>query len=215
MSFHLAPLLAFAAAAGLLTVAPGLDTALILRTAAVEGPRPARLAAAGICTGCLAWGSATALGLTALLAVSRIAFLLVRMAGAVYLIILGLQIWLQRHKKLPPTNGNVDAAQIGQHKSDRWFFRGLLTNLLNPKVGVFYLTLLPQFVPRGGNACWYSLAFTLIHVTEGMLWLTLLTAAIRPMSNWLGRPGVKLGLDRSTGGVLIGSGLAIAFEKRR
>ncbi len=89
--------LAFAVAAGLLTVTPGLDTALVLRTAAVRGGE-ARFAAFGICLGCLIWGTATSLGLTALLAVSKLAYNGVRIAGACYLIYLGIQMWIRKRE---------------------------------------------------------------------------------------------------------------------
>jgi threonine/homoserine/homoserine lactone efflux protein len=202
--------LAFSAAAALLTITPGLDTALVLRTAAVEGAGRARLAAAGICTGCLVWGSATALGLTALFAVSRVAYQGLRIAGACYLVYLGAQMWRRR------SAAAMEHAVEGNRTTwNRWFARGLLTNLLNPKVGIFYVTFLPQFVPAGASVGWYSLLFTVIHVAEGMTWLTLLTMAIRPIRLWLDRPAVRRGLDRTTGAVLIGSGLALAFEKRR
>ena len=217
VSLSFSAIIAFSAAAGLLTITPGLDTALIIRTTAVEGSRTARFAALGICGGCLVWGLATALGLTALLALSRIAYEVVRIAGASYLIFLGIQMW--RRKRDPAHLSGQDANEIGEPTRDRsarrWFVRGLLTNLLNPKVGVFYVTLLPQFVPAGGSVGLYSVAFTLIHVCEGILWLTLLTVAIGSLRAWFERPSVKRGLDRTTGTVLIGSGLAIAFEKRK
>ena len=85
-------LLAFALAAGLLTVTPGIDTALVLRTAAVEGARRAMLAGAGVCAGCLAWGAVVALGLGALLAASELAYDALRLVGAGYLVVLGLRM---------------------------------------------------------------------------------------------------------------------------
>jgi threonine/homoserine/homoserine lactone efflux protein len=96
----------------------------------------------------------------------------------------------------------------------RWLLRGLLTNVLNPKVGVFYITLLPQFIPRGSSIAKYGFLFTSIHVAEGLLWLTLLTVALAPLRFWLRRTSVVRGLDRGTGTVLIGAGLALAFERR-
>ncbi len=206
----LSAVLAFSAAALLLTITPGLDTALVLRTAAVEGSSRARLAALGICTGTLAWGLATALGLTALLALSRLAYDAVRVAGACYLIFLGVQMWRRKYRQAQDAVNND-----GNGAGHRWFVRGLLSNLLNPKVGVFYITLLPQFVPAGGNVGTYILAFTLINVTQVIVWLTLVAAAVRPVRAWIERPSVKLGLDRTTGTVLIGSGLALAIERRR
>src|ERR1700722_14501829 len=124
---------AYAIAAGLLTLTPGLDTALVLPTAAVEGASQARLAIAGICIGLLVWGSATSLGLTALMAVSTVAYNGLRIAGACYLAYLGIQMWRREHLF------QVGAGEARGAQS--WLVRGLLTNLLNPKVGVFYITL--------------------------------------------------------------------------
>jgi threonine/homoserine/homoserine lactone efflux protein len=206
--------LAFAAAAGLLTVTPGLDTALVLRTAAVEGAGEARFAAFGICTGCLIWGTATSLGLTGLLAVSKLAYNAVRIAGACYLVYLGIRMWVRKREFNIETDPLSDAAARNENGGHRWLVRGLLTNVLNPKVGVFYITLLPQFIPRGGIMA-YSFLFTFVHVAEGLLWLTLLTIAVGPLRSWLRRPAVTRGLDCGTGTVLIGAGLGLALERRR
>ena len=207
--------LAFAAAAGLLTVTPGLDTALVLRTAAVEGAGEARFAAFGICTGCLIWGTATSLGLTGLLAVSKLAYNAVRIAGACYLVYLGIRMWVRKREFNIETDPLSDAAARSENGGHRWLVRGLLTNVLNPKVGVFYITLLPQFIPRGGSIMTYSFLFTFVHVAEGLLWLTLLTIAVGPLRSWLRRPAVTRGLDCGTGTVLIGAGLGLALDRRR
>ena len=207
--------LAFAAAAGLLTVTPGLDTALVLRTAAVEGAGEARFAAFGICTGCLIWGTAASLGLTGLLAVSKLAYNAVRIAGACYLVYLGIRMWVRKREFNIETDPLSDAAARSENGGHRWLVRGLLTNVLNPKVGVFYITLLPQFIPRGGSIMTYSFLFTFVHVAEGLLWLTLLTIAVGPLRSWLRRPAVTRGLDCGTGTVLIGAGLGLALERRR
>lgn len=202
---------AYSIAAGLLTLTPGLDTALVLRTAAVEGTFQARLALAGICLGLLSWGTATSLGLTALLAISAVAYNALRIAGACYLVYLGVQMWRREHSFHVDENGS-DSKRQGAHS---WLVRGLLTNLLNPKVGVFYVTLLPQFIPRGGSVIGYSLLFASIHVVEGILWLTVLTTAVRPLRSWLTRRTVVRALDCGTGTVLIGCGVALALESRR
>jgi threonine/homoserine/homoserine lactone efflux protein len=201
---------AFAIAAGLLTITPGLDTALVLRTAAVEGAAQARLASAGICLGCMAWGTATSLGLTALIAVSTLAYNGMRIAGACYLVYLGVQIWRRDHSF--QVAAGPDSSRPGAHN---WLVRGLLTNILNPKVGVFYITLLPQFIPRSGSVIGYSFLFTAIHVAEGLLWLTILTVAVGPLRVWLSRRQVVRALDCGTGTVLIGCGVALALEGRR
>jgi threonine/homoserine/homoserine lactone efflux protein len=204
-------LIAFALAAGVLTITPGMDTALVLRTAAVEGSGRARWVALGCCTGCLFWGSATAFGLTALLVVSQTAYNIVRIAGAAYLIYLGIRLFLQKHAAMADA---ASATAARKEAGTRWFVRGLLSNLLNPKVGVFYVTLLPQFIPHGANVAVCSLLLTTLHVCEGVIWLFALTLAVRPLGSWLRRPRVSRNLDRATGTVLIGCGLALAVERR-
>jgi threonine/homoserine/homoserine lactone efflux protein len=203
--------IAFAVAAGLLTVTPGLDTALVLRTAAVEGASQARFALAGICMGLFIWGTATSLGLTALIAVSALAYNILRIAGAIYLVYLGVRMWRREHSFDVAAAGPA-IERAGVH---RWLWRGLLTNILNPKVGVFYVTLLPQFIPQGGSVIGYSLLYTSIHVVEGVLWLTILTMAVGPLRSWLSRGSVVRALDWGTGTVLIGCGVALALERRR
>ena len=206
--FDVSAALAFAIAAGLLTLTPGLDTPLVLRTAAVEGTAQARFALAGICTGLFLWGSATSLGLTALIAVSNGAYNALRLAGAFYLVYLGVQMWRREHSFEVSTAGSSTEGSAPH----RWLWRGLFTNVLNPKVGIFYITLLPQFIPRGGSVISYSLLFTSIHVVEGIIWLTILTTAVRPLRAWLSRRSVVRALDCGTGSVLIGCGVALALE---
>ncbi len=204
-------LIAFTLAAGLLTITPGLDTALVLRTAAVEGPRRAMLAGAGICLGCLTWGLASAIGLGALLSVSRFAYSALRLAGAGYLIALGVRMLL----RAPCQIGlGADPAPPPADRAGRWFSRGLLTNLLNPKVGIFYVTFLPQFVPAGASVTWFSMLLAGIHATEGILWFTLLTLATRPLAGWLDRPRVGRTIDQVTGTMLVGFGVGLLLERR-
>jgi len=118
-----AALLAFTAAAALLTVTPGLDTALVLRTAAAEGPRRAMLAAAGIALGCLGWGVAVGLGLGALLAASQLAYDLLRWAGAFYLFVLGVRLIRAPRQALDlPADGLLGAGR----RAPNWLLRGFL-----------------------------------------------------------------------------------------
>lgn len=211
-------LLAFSLSAGLLTITPGIDTALVLRTAAVEGARRAMLAAVGICCGCLMWGLAASVGLGALLAASRFAYTALRIAGACYLIFLGTKMLLRKHHSafaMDDTLSPPVCAKPVRASAARWFVRGLLTNLLNPKVGVFYVTFLPQFIPRGVPVTSFSMLLTAIHATEGILWFSLLTLATRPLSRWLRRPRVVRTLDRATGTVLVGFGLGLVLDNRR
>jgi threonine/homoserine/homoserine lactone efflux protein len=193
----LASLLAFTAAAALLTVTPGLDTALILRTAAVEGPRRALLAGLGIGLGCLAWGLVVAFGLGALLAASEAAYTVLRWVGAAYLLWLAVQLLLSRRDRLADPGGQSGGG------GGTWLRRGFLTNMLNPKVGIFYVSFLPQFVPAGSNVTATTLLLAAIHAGLGLAWFLLLIAATRPLSAALRRPAIIRTLDRLTGGVFL------------
>jgi threonine/homoserine/homoserine lactone efflux protein len=208
-------LLSFTLAAGLLTITPGLDTALVLRTSAVEGGKQAMLAGIGICFGCLLWGVAASFGLSALLAVSGFAYNVLRIAGAIYLGYLGIKLLI---RALAPSSNSVAELVLEEEKGrdgSLWFKRGLLTNLLNPKVGAFYLSFLPQFIPAGVQVWSFSILLAFIHATEGLLWFLLLTNATELISSWLRQRRVVMALDSAMGAIFIGFGLKLAFDKAR
>lgn len=202
-------LLAFGLAAGLLTLTPGLDTALVLRTAAVDGPRRAAFAGFGIVLGCLAWGAAVALGLGVLLEASTLAFEILKWAGAAYLVWLGLGLILKPRARFELS---APAAPAGGDLA--WLRRGLLTNLLNPKVGVFYVSFLPQFLPAGVPAGPFIFLLAALHAVMGLAWFAGLIAATRPIAGLLQRAAVVRWLDRLTGGVFLAFGLRLALERR-
>jgi threonine/homoserine/homoserine lactone efflux protein len=202
-------LAAYLVAAGLLTLTPGLDTALVLRTAAVEGPKRASLAAVGIVTGCLVWGAAVALGLGVLLVASALAFTVLKWAGTAYLVWLGLGLILKPRAGFELTG---DAPRAGGDLD--WMRRGLLTNLLNPKVGVFYISFLPQFLPVGVRPAPFIFLLAAIHAALGLAWCACLIGATRPIAGALKRPAVVRWLDRATGAVFLGFGVRLALERR-
>lgn len=214
-------LVAFTLAAALMTVTPGLDTALVLRTAAVEGGRRAFLAGLGICAGCLAWGVIAALGLGALLAASEAAYTALRWAGAAYLLWLGARMVLGARGGLETggadgSSGAPAGAPSGVAASPLgWLVRGFVTNILNPKVGVFYVTFLPQFLPAGVEPVSFGVLLAAIHAAEGVAWFTALILATRPLAAAFRRPAVVRTLDRVTGGVLIAFGLRLVLDGRR
>lgn len=199
-------LLAYVLAAGLLTITPGLDTALILRTAAAEGPRRAVLATAGICTGCLVWGLGVAVGLGTLLAASALAFTILKFAGAAYLVWLGLGLLLKPRDSFELT-GRTGAGGSAYRK-------GVLTNLLNPKIGVFYVSFLPQFLPQGVPAGPFLFGLAALHAVIGAAWAGVLIAATRPVAGALQKAAVVRWLDRVTGGVFLLFAAKLAFERR-
>src|SRR5215831_7985850 len=209
-------LFSFTLAAGLLTITPGLDTALVLRTAAVEGRKQAMLAGIGICSGCLLWGVAASFGLSALLAVSGFAYNVLRIVGAVYLGYLGIKLVIRAFTSTSSNNAVMTVLQEDHGRdSSLWLKRGWLTNLLNPKVGVFYLSFLPQFIPTGVPVWSFSILLALIHATEGLLWFLLLTNATELMSSWVKQRRVVMALDSVMGAVLIAFGLKLALDKAR
>jgi threonine/homoserine/homoserine lactone efflux protein len=201
---------AFTLAAGLLTITPGLDTALVLRTAAIEGPRRGMQAAFGIALGCFVWGTAASVGLGALLAASRFAYDVLRVAGALYILWLGGRMLVAAFRKVAVVEADAPAPRGARS----WFWRGFLTNLLNPKIGVFYVTFLPLFVPAGENVAAFSLLLTAIHVVEGAAWFWLLTTALKPLADWIRNGSVTRALDGITGGVLLAFGVGLFLERR-
>ncbi|HYG42666.1 MAG TPA: LysE family translocator [Bordetella sp.] len=212
-----AALLAFCLAAGILTLTPGLDTALVLRTSAVEGGRRALLAGLGVCAGCLVWGVVVALGLGSLLAASQTAYDILRICGAAYLFYLGIKLLWRTLRPRAGDGARARAAEFCPPASGtgaQWFLRGCLTNVLNPKVGMFYVTFLPQFIPTGVNVLGFSLLLAALHATMGVLWFAILVMATRPVARWLQRPTVTRSLDGLTGIVFLAFGLRLAFERR-
>jgi threonine/homoserine/homoserine lactone efflux protein len=204
-------LVAFCIAAGLLTITPGLDTALVLRTATAEGPRGGALAALGIVMGCLTWGVAVAFGLGALLAASELAFNVLKWAGAAYLVWLGLNLLLK-----PRSRFELELADRRPYPTGRsWLGRGYFTNLLNPKVGVFYVSFLPQFLPAHVAAGPFIFLLAVLHALMGVAWFALLIIATRPIARALKRPAVVRRLDRLTGLVFVGFGVKLALVRQR
>ena len=205
-----AAILAFAVVAGLMTLVPGIDTALVLRTSITQGQARAFAAAAGISVGVLVWGIAAALGVSALLAASQLAFDVLRWVGAGYVAWLGITLIMRASRG---AHVDLDAGSANRESAWTGFRRGLLTNLLNPKIGVFYVALLPQFLPDDVPAVLGGALLALVHVVEGMTWFTLLIVATQALRAWLGRPAVQAWIDRITGAVLIGFGIKLALSR--
>ena len=195
---------AFSLAAGLLTVTPGLDTALVLRTAATDGPRRAAQAGLGSVAGCLVWGAAAAFGLAAVLATSHALFMALKLLGAAYLVWTGIGLLVRPRR----------AFVIDRAKSDQASFRrGLLTNLLNPKVGVFYVSFLPQFLPQGVMPGPFLFGLAMIHGVFGLIWFAALIAATQPLGRLMRETPLVTWMDRVTGGVFMEFGLKLAFDR--
>jgi threonine/homoserine/homoserine lactone efflux protein len=207
----------FALVVGLLTVTPGLDTALILRTAAVGHRSRAWGVVLGIQTGTLLWGVLSSVGVTAVLAASRLAYDTLRLAGAAYLLWMGgrmLAATLRRRGDDVSADGagtfGPPSAVAGDRFGRGWR-QGLTTNALNPKIGVFYVSVLPQFIPAHAPHLAFGVLLSCEHVILGTLWSALLIAFAQALRGWLRRPRTRHVLDRVTGTVIVGFGLRLAL----
>jgi threonine/homoserine/homoserine lactone efflux protein len=200
-------LVPFLAVVGLLTLTPGMDTALILRTAAIGAPRRAWGVVAGIQGGTLVWGVLTSAGVTALLTASHVAYTALRWVGAAYLVWMGVTMILASRRATPATTTAADAATGGFPAGLR---RGLLTNLLNPKMGAFYVALLPQFIPAGAAPLAYGVMLTGVHILLGAAWSAVLIVLANRVRATLQRPVARRILDRVTGTVIAVFGIRLA-----
>lgn len=202
-------LVAFLLTAAVLTMVPGLDTAMVLRSATLDGARHGSATAIGIAIGCLCWGSAAAFGLAALLRAWPSLFEGLKWAGAIYLAWLGLHFLFRPRRALTPENEPGAGDGLGAAMR-----RGLTTNLLNPKVGLFYLTLLPQFIPGSARGSGPALVLASLHVGIVLTWFWLLSTLSEKVRPWLRRPGVMRMVDRVTGGVFVILGLELVQMAR-
>lgn len=206
-------LLTFTLAATLIVLLPGPDTLVVLRNLVRGGRSTAIRTVLGVLAGLLCWVVTAALGLSTVLRASSDAYLALRIAGAVYLVWLGIASLRSRGQGAP------DQATPRRHAARRrgslvghGFPAGLATDLLNPKVGVFFVTFLPGFVPAGYSIGWVSLALGGIFVLLTGLYFAVLIGAADQVRGWLATSHIRRRLDRATGLVLVGFGLKLAAE---
>lgn len=200
----LVAVVSFALAAALIVLLPGPDTLVVVRSIMRGGRSRGAAAALGNLVGLGVWVAAAVLGLSALLRASHVGYEVLRIVGAAYLIWLGVQSIRLRRLSSEGT-GRAGMLRTG-------FFAGLVTNLLNPKVGVFFVTFLPGFVPSGSPVGAVSLLFGSIFVLEtAAYWVLLLGFAAR-VTRWMTAPPTRRRLDTATGAVLIAFGIRLAVE---
>jgi threonine/homoserine/homoserine lactone efflux protein len=199
----------FAVVALALTLTPGLDTALVLRAALTRSRRDAAATAAGIVAGLFVGGAAAAVGIAALLTASQVAYDVLRYAGAAYLVWFGLRLLVRA------VRANPGAEPAGAADSSAWRAarQGLATNLLNPKVGVFYVALLPQFLPAGSGPLAAGLLLAGVHGLISVVWFTVLITLASALGRWLRRPATVRAIDGVTGATLVGFGVRLAFAR--
>jgi threonine/homoserine/homoserine lactone efflux protein len=205
-------LLAFALVAAVVTVIPGADMALVARSVLTRGRRAGYVTSVGVCTGLWVHALASALGLSAILMTSAALFSAVKLAGALYLAALG--VVSLRRALTPGPDSLAGAPAATARDARRAFVQGLLSNLLNPKVALFYLTLLPQFVRSSDSVLARSLLLAAVHVGIGLIWLLCYTYFLGRLSVVLQRPRVRRVLEGVTGALLIGLGGRLAWDRR-
>lgn len=192
----------------LLTISPGADMALVAKVTFQHGRSAAFVTTLGICSGLFVHATASALGLSVILATSADAFTAVKLAGAAYLAFLGirsLRASFVAHEPDAPAPPARSAAP---------FLQGWLSNVLNPKVAVFYLTFLPQFIDPRGNVLAQSLLLATLHAVMGVVWLTAYAYVLGRLARGLAGGALRRVLERVTGVVLVGLGVRLAFERR-
>jgi RhtB (resistance to homoserine/threonine) family protein len=207
--------LTFAAVAAVLTVTPGADTMLVVRNVVRGGRHDGVVTTLGICCGVFVHAVLSALGVSVVLMHSATAFHVIKLAGAGYLIWLGAQslraaLGRPRHAvaavAAPPAHGAAGAR--------RCFAEGCLSNVLNPKVAVFYLAFLPQFIGPADPALARSLMLASIHFAEGVVWLATLAVMVDRARRLLMSGAARRVLDGLCGLVLVGFGARLALERR-
>ena len=204
-------ILAFIVAAALLTLSPGPDTMLVLRNTLRGGRGDGWRTTLGISSGLLVHATLSSAGLSIILVRSATAFSIVKLLGAGYL------IWLGAKSLGSAMRGDVGAwgrTTPHPHAPTSLFYQGFLTNVLNPKVAVFYLAFLPQFIAPGEPVLAKSLLLASIHIGMGLVWLSMVSAAVDRAQRFVTSGRVRRWLDAVCGAVLVGLGLKLALARR-
>jgi threonine/homoserine/homoserine lactone efflux protein len=201
-------LLPFIGVAMAVVVIPGPDMALVARNVFRHGRATGYATSLGICTGILGWAVAAALGIATILATSSFAFTVLKFAGAAYLIYVGISTLRSRDDV-----GIEGAGGSPTLPPSQAWLQGLLSALLNPKLGVFFLTLLPQFIAPGEPAALRALQLALVFDLIGLAWLLLYSAMLAAIGDALGRSGPRRFIRWLSGTVLVALGLRVALER--
>jgi threonine/homoserine/homoserine lactone efflux protein len=206
----LAVLPAFLLAVVLISASPGPAMALILRRAALHGPRAAVPTVLGLEAGLYLWALAAGAGLAALVAASATAYTVLRVVGAVTLLALGVRAWLAAWRD----RGEPVPAAAGGTSARRAFGEGLVVQLANPKAAVFMFAFYPQFVPQDGPVLVWTAGLALVQVcVETILYLGL-AGVVGRASDWLRTPRIRRRLEAVSGTVLVALGLRVAVSSR-
>jgi len=208
---EIAALTTYLIAITLLTITPGVDTMLVIRNTARGGWRDGAMSSFGICSGLFLHATVSAVGISVILLQAAWAFSLLKLAGAAYLVWLGLSSWRKvvKQETFQLVHGTTS---VGPFLARRSFREGFLSNILNPKTAVFYMAFLPQFINPAHSALLQSLFLAGLHFIIAMLWQCLLALMVKQLKHCLQRPRVSQVFDGITGTVMVGLGLRVAAE---
>lgn len=205
-------LLPFVVVVAIITVVPGPDMALAIRNGVRGGVAAVWWTGLGCCTGICVWAGAAVLGLSALLAASAVTFTVIKLAGAAYLTYLGVLSWWHSRRRPEPLSPVVATSAVPVSRLAA-YRQGLVSNLLNPKIGLIFLTLIPQFVASGEPRIATSATLAGVFLVIAVVWWRLFSLAVGALGRLLERPRLRRTLDRVTGTVLIGLGVRVAITK--
>lgn len=203
-------LLFFTIACVLLIILPGPDTAIVTKNTIVNGQKGGFQTMVGSCVGLSIHTIATVAGLSAIIVKSAVAFTFIKYVGAAYLCYLGIKTLLNMRVK----NLEIDDIPKIEAKGNSYFKQGLITNVTNPKVAVFFLTFLPQFLAEGSEPFWPFLTMGIIYIVLTFIWFALYVFLLNKIRNFMKKPATQAIIEMLTGAVLIGFGLKLAFEKQ-
>jgi threonine/homoserine/homoserine lactone efflux protein len=198
----------FVAVAVLVVITPGPDMTLVARNTFAGGRMAGLATSAGTCSGLLVHATAAALGLSAVLLASSQAFTVVKIAGAAYLVFLGIRTIVTSGRDAASARGPKPADPLTAYR------QGLLTNVLNPKIAVFFLSLLPQFVDPGPGFAARLLLLSGLFIVMGLVWLTAYTLMLHAVRSTARRPRVRKTIETVTGVVLVALGARLALQRQ-
>ncbi|MGN6606192.1 MAG: LysE family translocator [Jatrophihabitans sp.] len=206
----LAALLPFTVAAVLIVLLPGPDSLVVVRGLVRGGRRGGVVTAAGVLCGLVVWVAAAALGISALLRASQVGYDVLRFAGAAYLLWLGVQSL--RSLRRPAASTPAQAELGGRRGFGSGFWAGFVTDVLNPKVGVFFISFLPGFIPSGWSVGWTTAGLGGWYIALTALYFAGLIGVSGTIATWMATDRIRRRLDAMTGLVLVGFGIRLAAE---
>lgn len=196
----------------LLTMTPGVDTVLIIRNTTRGGWRDGALSSLGICCGLFVHASVSAVGISVILLQSAWAFQALRLAGAAYLMWLGLASLRSAARRGTPPALNDPLGGRYRFSMRRSLTEGFLSNVLNPKAVIFYMAFLPQFIDPAGSALKQAFFLAGLHFIVAMVWQCLLASIVDRARNWMRSQRLRRGMDGLTGAVMMLFGIKLVLD---